>query len=302
MILRPTTVIDEEACNGCGLCVKVCPDDTLCMHDGKAKVSGDRSFYCDHCAAICPTGAIEVKAVDSEALELATLENRPGWLPYGKFDAAGLVQLMRSRRSSRMFIDRPVPKALLEDLVKIGTTAPSGTNSQLWTFTIVPDRRAVMKFGDACLGFFSKLNRMAASGPARLMSRLFMKDVLGQYYREYYKTVEAAIAEYKRTGRDRLFHGAPALILIGSKPGASCPCEDALLAAGNMLLAAHAMGYGTCLIGFAVEAVRHDKHVQSLLRIPAGERIHAVVAIGKTREWYKRPAGRKKVVPRYWNG
>ncbi|HUU00920.1 MAG TPA: nitroreductase family protein [Myxococcota bacterium] len=302
MILRPTTVIDAQACNGCGLCVKVCPDDTLSMQDGKAKVTGDRSFYCDHCAAICPSGAIEVKAVDSGALDLTTVENRTAWLPYGKFDAAALVQLMRSRRSSRMFLDRPVARETLEDLVKIGSTAPSGTNCQLWTFTILPDRRAVMKLGAACLDFFSKLNRMAASGPARLISRLFMKDVLGQYFRDYYETVENAIAEYKRSGRDRLFHGAPALIIIGMKPGATCPCEDALLAAGNILLAAHAMGFGTCLIGFAVEAIKHDKRVRRLLQIPKGERVYAVVSVGKTREWYKRPAGRMKVVPRYWNG
>ena len=39
---------------------------------------------------------------------------------------------------------------------------------------------------------------------------------------------------------------------VATAPGASSPKEDALLASQNILLAAHAMGLGTCLIGFAV--------------------------------------------------
>ena len=57
---------------------------------------------------------------------------------------------------------------------------------------------------------------------------------------------------------DRLFHGAAAAILVTGRRQASCPAEDALLATQNILLAAHAMGLGSCLIGFAVEAMRRD--------------------------------------------
>ncbi|MBW2485868.1 MAG: 4Fe-4S binding protein, partial [Deltaproteobacteria bacterium] len=39
-----TTVIDAEKCIGCELCVKVCPSDTIRMHEGKARVTGDRSL------------------------------------------------------------------------------------------------------------------------------------------------------------------------------------------------------------------------------------------------------------------
>lgn len=302
MKLPVATKIDRELCTGCGLCVAVCPSRTLTLSDSKAKVTGDHSMHCDHCAAVCPTDAVIVESVTRDALHLATIENREEWLPYGHFDTAALLQLMRSRRSCRTFSDKPVDKAILEDLVKIGITAPSGTNSQLWTFTILPDRSAVEKLGDATARFFRRLNSLAEKGYLRFFSKLFMKDVLGWFYREYYESVRDALQEWESTGSDRLFHGAPAAILVGMNPGASTPCEDALLASQNILLAAHAMGLGSCLIGFVVEAMKRDPRIKKTIGIPGDERIYAVIALGYSTTPFHRPAGRKLVVPRYFEG
>ena len=302
MNLSVTTEIDHDLCTGCGLCVDICPSNTLSLVDDRATVTGDHCLQCDHCAAICPVGAVTVHGVDEDALKLTTVKNNDTWLKYGDFDAASLIQLMRSRRSCRVFSNKPVEKNMLEDLVKIGTTAPSGTNSQLWTFTILPSRSAVEKLGAETSQFFHRLNSMAEKSLLRFYSKLFMKDALGQYYRGYYETVKESLREWEKTGRDRLFYGAPAAIIIGMKPGASCPCEDALMASQNILLAAHAMGLGTCMIGFVVEAIKHDKGIKRALGIPKKERVYAVIATGYSREKYVRPAGRKSVVPRYYEG
>ena len=55
-----TTIIDVDTCIGCGECVKVCPNQTISMQDGKAVVTGDRSLNCGHCAAVCPVDAVRV--------------------------------------------------------------------------------------------------------------------------------------------------------------------------------------------------------------------------------------------------
>jgi nitroreductase len=48
-----------------------------------------------------------------------------------------------------------------------------------------------------------------------------------------------------------VFHRAPALIIICSKPGGLLPLEDCCFAAQNLVLAAQALGLGTCPVGFA---------------------------------------------------
>ena len=136
-----TTTIDRDRCIGCGLCIPVCPKQTLGIEDGKAIVQGAESLNCGHCAAACPADAIRVEAVDPRLSQFQTFTADTRWLPHGRFDTATLVNLMGSRRSCRNFSDRPVERPFLEDLVKAGITAPSGSNCQPWTFTILPDRR-----------------------------------------------------------------------------------------------------------------------------------------------------------------
>ena len=46
-------------------------------------------------------------------------------------------QLMDKRRSLRFFSDKPVPKSIIENLIKTGSTAPSGAHKQPWTFCAV---------------------------------------------------------------------------------------------------------------------------------------------------------------------
>lgn len=295
-------LINQEICTGCGQCVLVCPTKSLSLVGGKARMTSLESISCGHCEAVCPVNAVRVPLLDDDMGNCETFLFEKRWLRPGHFDLSRLVQLMASRRSCRNYTAQPVERAALEDLVKIGVTAPSGTNSQLWTFTILPTRKAVERLIPVIVGFYSHLNTKAKKAVVRRGLKLIGKGELDEYYRLYYRQIRDGLAEWEKTGKDRLFHGATAAIIVGSKPGASCPAEDALLATQNILLAAHAMGLGTCLVGFAVAAMKNDPKVQLAAGIPGGETVYAVIAVGHPDETYLKVARRKKVALRYFEG
>ncbi|HHV13099.1 MAG TPA: 4Fe-4S binding protein [Clostridiales bacterium] len=67
-MIRKIIKIDEELCNGCGLCVDACHESAIGLVDGKAKLL--RDDYCDglgNCLPACPTNAISFE--EREALE-----------------------------------------------------------------------------------------------------------------------------------------------------------------------------------------------------------------------------------------
>lgn len=62
--------IDEEKCDGCGLCIPACPEQAIQIIEGKARLV--KEFYCDGlgaCLGACPTGALSIEERTAEAYD-----------------------------------------------------------------------------------------------------------------------------------------------------------------------------------------------------------------------------------------
>lgn len=74
-MIRKIIHIDEEKCNGCGLCASACHEGAIDIVDGKAKLV--RENFCDgfgDCLPNCPTGAITFEEREAPAYDEAAVK------------------------------------------------------------------------------------------------------------------------------------------------------------------------------------------------------------------------------------
>ena len=182
----------------------------------------------------------------------------------------GLLKLIESRRSVRRFKARPVPKEDILKMINAASTAPSGSNQQNWHFTIVTDEKT------------KALMRCAVEEAVR--------DILSKTGS---KKAQEEISSYSRYFT--FFSGAPCVICVSEKPydslihrllvkydsqaqnRSSSGIQGVAAAIENLLLAAHALGYGTCWMTGPLVA---KKQLEKILKISPPDSLAALVPVG----------------------
>lgn len=161
------------------------------------------------------------------------------------------IDAIRSRRSTRSFLDRPVERALIAELIGDCTHAPytPGAVDGAWAFTVIEGRKRLEDYGKVALDF-ARRNRPQLEG---------------------YEWTE---------WRDfSVFHGAPVAIVISGREDYRIALEECTRAGMILGIAAHARGLGSCWVGSPLAWLR-EPEVRAELRIADGWIPHAAFALG----------------------
>lgn len=277
--------IDQEKCNGCGICARRCAR-CFTNNDGVITVHADEEccVLCGHCVALCRTSAISHSRMD--------MKNFPLLDDPVLFDPDEFLQFVRQRRSHRGFRKKPVPREDLKKLVEICRYCPTGSNLQTVQIKIITNREKIQKLSDLTVKYFMEMIHQIETQIRQITKK-------GEKIPEELASLKVFVDRYKRLGEakdlglDPILHRAPAMMIFHSPPSPSTPKDDCVIVAQTVVLAAITMGLGTCYIGLFTAAANNYPPVQKALDLPSENSVHSVLVMGYPSLKYLKAVDRK---------
>jgi ferredoxin len=268
--------ISSELCTLCMKCVKDCPSDAIEIQTWHINNS---CIHCGHCVAICPE-----KAVSPDHGDVITLNGTgiSAW-DYTHF-TAGI-------RSCRSYKNKPVPREMVLSLVGNMQHYPSASNKRSVKITMVTTPDQVQLLNDMTAEkLMSAVNFVTKPVVANLLNTFAPK--LGIPGIKAYKQ---KFHERQKTNPSQICHSAPVVMLFhGPSVKYSMAKDDAVIWATNTTHLAHAMGLGSCFIGFIVKAMERSKTMRNTFQIPPDHQVFTALTIGFPKVTYVNQVSRQK--------
>lgn len=286
-----TVHVNPDKCILCGTCVQVCVRRIFSLtEEALALTAPETCILCGHCKAACPEDAIEIPALDaSEFIPVPRKDELPS--------PSMLMNLFRSRRSTRVYRNLPVEKEKLEQIVQAGRFAPTGGNLQALRYVVVHTREkmeTIRSLTIQSLARYAKTMEKAMENASE--ARKTAMDVNRMSI--YFEMSRRAEEDFKN-GMDRILWNAPALIVIHVSRLVENPGLDVGLAGMQMALMAESLGLGSCFIGMLLMAADQSEDLRRELMIPENHKMVTSMVLGYPDITYSRLVGRNREKARW---
>ncbi|GAB6146639.1 FAD-dependent oxidoreductase [Desulfocicer niacini] len=267
---------------------QIVAESKRCLVCGKYKSAytglpyfGKLCLACHNCESICPNGALDFPHYykiskgrwttyfdypknNQDGFPNPFMENKTPTYEIIAPKLTEVEQVIYKRRSVRMYTKESVPREMIHRILEAGRFAPSAGNSQPWRFVVIRNRELLTEISDAVVQWAGKQTKIyQGKDPLRsLIKGLYAIKKPTAIDQRPMVAMQALNTPKFQEGKMDIFFGASTcILLLQNCLGISNPHFGAGICAQNMVLAAHAMGLGTCYIGFASTAMNLDKKI-----------------------------------------
>jgi nitroreductase len=190
-----------------------------------------------------------------------------------------LAELIKSRRSIRVWQDKPVSEKLLREAVELATYAPNGGNQQNWHFYVIVNRDIIRSIADsvqATADYIASWPEATKYGEVAL--RIIQRS-------SFFRSAPAAIAvttKQYESAIEQLSAGrketdARARQIYEWRHIANAGIQSAASAVAYLVLILHQMGLGAVWMTGPMQA---KGQIEKILGVPAGMDLVAFVPVG----------------------
>ena len=172
------------------------------------------------------------------------------------------LEAINTLRSVRRFKSDPVPNDAVTTILKAASKAASGSNTQPWEFVVVRDPKVKARLTEPMLETWLK---RLGTGPA-MSGRL--KEVYDEATEMLRNTEKVPVIIYCCIDLNRV------------SKSEEVRYASIFPAVQNLILAAHALGLGTCLTVHGSTPTRGEPEVKKILGIPNSVKIACLVYLG----------------------
>lgn len=274
--------IDRKSCIKCEACDRSCPVGLFELKDGGMHFkdeADDRCILCGHCIAACPPDVIAIDALPKESFPtLSDAQASPGQLQ----------ELMDGRRSIRAFEDRPVEREKLKRIIEAVSTVPVGCGGNPHPVTVIDGREKLAAMLPSIIEFYRKFLRGMHSPIFKHVLRFMLGKNRYIGLRNFLPLVGRLIEYYDATGNDGITWGAPVLMIFHAPRQKITAEPDPVIACTYAMLAAHAEGLGSTMIGMVPSYLNQNAQEKKRLGIPSSNDVVLTLIVGYPKGKYVR--------------
>jgi nitroreductase/NAD-dependent dihydropyrimidine dehydrogenase PreA subunit len=249
-------IIDENKCLKDGFCAQECPAVIIRFSERSfpkiLPIDEARCMDCGHCIAACPYDALNHVRIP--------ISQSPAIREELRINEAQAAQFLRSRRSIRHYLDKPVEKEKIQRLIEVARYAPTAGNSQTVEWTVVTDKTKLKEIGGLTVDWL----REVIKNPQVVAAAPYLP---------------LAVAAWD-AGFDSVLRGAPVLITAMAPKEAVNGLVDLTLELSYLDVLAQTLNLGTCWAGLLEGALIASAAARAAVGIPDNFTHHYPIMLG----------------------